>query len=471
MTKYAKTRVLSIFEAGSYNAFFIGTQGFIFTTLALYFNASPLFISIMTSFPIIAQMFQIFSSRINQIIGSKKKSLVINAFISRTLFVLLPVFIFFEVRSEYIILIIILLFSFFGTFVGNTWTVLIKSVVPFEQRGKYFGLRNIFSSITGIIMLYLYSLFLEFPNFKTGLLLVTSFMAFFSILSAVLLMKHEFPEESEKISSFNLNIFVPFKDRNFRNFLVFMFVWSFAIEFARPYFSYYEVAILNINYQFLGNMGILTSVISIFLYLLYGAVADRFGSKNVLSLGILLSTFSPMMYFLMNASNYRSILFLNAIFSAFAWSAINLAIFNLLLEISKEPSENYIAANSFIAGSAAIVGSLSGGFLANNLKNVEIHFMGDPYHGIQLIFIIGFIIRIISVILLTEVEAMEKPIRYKGIFSPEAALFKRREINLPFDLFKRNRKKIKKSELPSPVDVEREDENQEILNDAKEDKE
>ncbi|HBT50660.1 MAG TPA: MFS transporter [Petrotoga sp.] len=471
MTKYAKTRVLSIFEAGSYNAFFIGTQGFIFTTLALYFNASPLFISIMTSFPIIAQMFQIFSSRINQIIGSKKKSLVINAFISRTLFVLLPVFIFFEVRSEYIILIIILLFSFFGTFVGNTWTVLIKSVVPFEQRGKYFGLRNIFSSITGIIMLYLYSLFLEFPNFKTGLLLVTSFMAFFSILSAVLLMKHEFPEESEKISSFNLNIFVPFKDRNFRNFLVFMFVWSFAIEFARPYFSYYEVAILNINYQFLGNMGILTSVISIFLYLLYGAVADRFGSKNVLSLGILLSTFSPMMYFLMNASNYRSILFLNAIFSAFAWSAINLAIFNLLLEISKEPSENYIAANSFIAGSAAIVGSLSGGFLANNLKNVEIHFMGDPYHGIQLIFIIGFIIRIISVILLTEVEAMEKPIRYKGIFSPEAALFKRREINLPFDLFKRNRKKIKKSELPSQVDVEREDENQEILNDAKEDKE
>jgi len=471
MAKYAKTRFLSILEAGSYNAFFIGTQGFIFTTLAIYFNASPLFISVMTSFPIIAQMFQIFSSRINQIIGSRKKSLVINAFISRTLFVLLPIFIFFDVRSEYIILIIILLFSFFGTFVGNTWTVLIKGVVPFEQRGKYFGIRNIFSSITGIIMLYLYSIFLEFPNFKTGLLLVTGFMAFFSVLSAFLLMKHEFPEESEKISTFNLNIFVPFKDRNFKNFLLFMFVWSFAIEFARPYFSYYEVAILNINYQFLGNMGIITSVISIFLYLFFGVVADRFGSKNVLSLGILLSTFSPLMYFLMNATNYRSIELLNAIFSAFAWSAINLAIFNLLLEISKEPSENYIAANSFIAGIAAIFGSLSGGLLANHLKNIEIHFMGDPYHGIQLIFIIGFILRIISVILLTEVEAMEKPIRYKGIFSPEAALFKRREINFPFDLFRRNRRKIKKSELPPSVDVENEEKNQVVTNDNKEDKE
>ncbi|ABX32161.1 major facilitator superfamily MFS_1 [Petrotoga mobilis SJ95] len=462
MTKYAKTRFLSILEAGSYNAFFIGTQGFIFTSIALYFNASPLFISIMTSFPIIAQMFQIFSSRINQFIGSKKKSLVINAFISRTLFVLLPIFIFFDVRSEYIMLIIILLFSFFGTFVGNTWTVLIRSVVPFEQRGKYFGLRNIFASITGIIMLYLYSIFLEFPNFKTGLLLVTSFMAIFSVLSAFLLVKHEFPEESEKNHTVNLNIFTPFKDRNFKNFLLFMFVWSFAIEFVRPYFAYYEVAILNINYQFLGNMGIITSVISVFLYLFYGIVADRFGSKNVLSLGILLSTFSPMMYFLMNESNYRSILLLNAIFAAFAWSAINLAIFNLLLEISKEPSENYIAANSFVAGIAAIFGSLSGGFLANHLENIEINFMGDPYHGIQLIFIIGFILRIVSVILLTEVEAMEKPIRYKGIFSPEAALFKRREINFPFDFFRRNGKKVKKNELPLSADLEKEEKSQVI---------
>ncbi len=60
-------------EASSYNAFYIATQGFIFTTLALYFNASPLYISIMTSFPIIAQMFQIFTPKVNNMIGSRKK--------------------------------------------------------------------------------------------------------------------------------------------------------------------------------------------------------------------------------------------------------------------------------------------------------------------------------------------------------------------------------------------------------------
>lgn len=456
MANSSKTMSLSVLEGGTYNAFFIATQGFIFTTIAIYFNASPLFISIMTSFPIIAQMFQIFSSRINTIIGSKKRSLIINAFISRSLFILLPIFIFFDVKSPYIILSIILLFSLFGTFVGNTWTVLIKKVVPFEKRGKYFAIRNIFSSFTGIIMLYLYSMFLEFPNFKVGLLWVTSLMAVFSILSAFLLLKHDFPEGDVRESSNNINIFQPFKERNFRDFLIFIFVWSFAIEFSRPYFSYYEVAILNINYQFLGNMAILTSVISMILYLFYGVLADKFGSKNVLSLGIFISTFSPLMYFLMNSTNYRSILFLNSIFAAFAWSAINLAIFNLLLEISKEPSDNYIAANSLVSGIAAIIASISGGFLANHLRDIEITFLGDSYHGIQLIFIIGFTLRIVAVTILSEVKAIEKPIRYKGIFSSEAALFRRREINIPIALFRRNKKKETKKELPKkelPSDI------------------
>ena len=178
MTKYNKTMIISIAEAASYNAFYIATQGFIFTTLALYFNASPLYISIMTSFPIIAQMFQIFTPKVNNLIGSRKNGMIVNAFISRCLFAILPILILLDVRSNNALLLIILLFSFFGTFVGNTWTALMREVVPFDLRGKYFGIRNIFSSIAGMVMLFLYTKLLGFPNLKNGLLLVTIFMAF-----------------------------------------------------------------------------------------------------------------------------------------------------------------------------------------------------------------------------------------------------------------------------------------------------
>jgi MFS family permease len=440
MAKYNKTMILSIMEASSYNAFYIATQGFIFTTLALYFNASPLYISIMTSFPIIAQMFQIFTPKVNNMIGSRKKGMVVNAFVSRSLFLVLPILIFLDVRSNNSLLLIILLFSFFGTFVGNTWTALMKEVVPFDLRGKYFGIRNIFSSIAGMVMLFLYTKLLELPNLKTGLLFVTILMSFFAILSAFLLSKHEFPQNNGEEKFLKINLAQPFKDKNFRNYLIFIFFWNFVIEFSKPYFSYFEVAILNVDYNYLAAMSILNSVVAILLYLVYGALADAFGSKNVLTLGIFLSTFSPLMYFLMTPSNYRSILFLNAIFSAFAWSAINLSIFNLLLELTKDPSENYIAANSLMGGMAAISASLIGGSVANVLKDTQINFLGDTYHGIQIIFIIGFVLRIISVTILSEVEAIQKPMRYKGVFSTEGTLSRSRETDMPFVEFFQKRK-------------------------------
>jgi Na+/melibiose symporter-like transporter len=344
------------------------------------------------------------------------------------------------VKSNNALLLIILLFSFFGTFVGNTWTALMKEVVPFDQRGKYFGIRNIFSSIAGMVMLFLYTKLLELPNLKNGLLFVTIFMSLFAILSAFLLSKHEFPQNNGEEKAIKINLSQPFKDKNFRNYLIFIFFWNFAIEFSKPYFSYFEVAILNVEYNYLAAMSILNSTVAIFLYLVYGALADAFGSKNVLTLGIFLSTFSPLMYFLMTPNNYRSILFLNAIFSAFAWSAINLSIFNLLLELTKEPSENYIAANSLMGGLAAILASFIGGSVANVLKDSQINFLGDTYHGIQIIFIIGFVLRIISVTILSEVEAIQKPMRYKGVFSTEGTLSRSRETDMPFVEFFQKRK-------------------------------
>ena len=212
---------------------------------------------------------------------------------------------------------------------------------------------------------------------------------------------------------------------------------------------------LNVDYNYLAMMSILNSVISIFLYLFYGVLADAFGSKNVLTLGIFLSTFSPLMYFLMGPNNYRSILFLNAILSAFAWSAINLSIFNLLLELTKEPSENYIAANSLMGGIAAISASLIGGSIANVLKDTQINFLGDTYHGIQIIFIIGFVLRIISVTILSEVEAIQKPMRYKGVFSAEAGLSRRRETDMPsVEFFQKSKPPLKSTQVDKISETE-----------------
>ncbi|PWJ96646.1 MFS transporter [Oceanotoga sp. DSM 15011] len=444
MTKLTSTMKYSIAEGSVYNSFFIATQGFIITSIALFFGSNPLEISLISSFPVIAQLFQIFTKKILKKFRSRKKSLMFFAFLSRTVFLILPVLIFLDFKNKYILVAVFSIFSFFGTFVGNIWTSSMRDIIKFEDRGKYFGFRNIFSSISGIVMLFVYSQLLNLKDTGKSMLFITLIMSFFSIFSVYLLYKHNIPESD--IKALDVKLGKTFKDSQFKRFLKFIMVWTFAVEFTRPYFSYYEITILNVNYEFLGHMSMLTSILSIFLYMLYGNMIDEFGNKNILSLGMTISTISTLLFFLMRVYNYKSIILMDSIFSAFAWSAINLAILNLLLEIAKDPVENYVAAYSIASGFAAICASLAGGFLGNFLKGKVFYIFDESYYGIQLIFIIGFILRIYSILLLSNVKAFEKPLKYKGIVISNSISFRRRDVNLGIytkilSIFKTNKEK------------------------------
>ncbi|AEX85310.1 MFS transporter [Marinitoga sp. 1135] len=443
MKKLSTTLKLSVLEAMAFNAFFVATQTFIIISIALYFNASPFQISIISSFPVFAQMFQVFTPLIYKLFGTRKKSLIIVSIIGRGSLVLLPIIVLLNIRNSHIFVMIMILYAFFGTFISNIWTAAMRELVPFEDRGKYFGMRNVFASAIGILATYLYSQFLDFPNEKMGILLVTSIMALFAVITIILLAFHKIPEICET-SQNELKIKKAFQDKKFQTFLVFVGIWTFAIELTRPYFSYFQVAILHINTTFLGKMSVITGIISLVLYPFYGKLSDRYGNKSILMIGISLATIAPLLYFVMTDYNYRSLLLLDSVFSAFAWAAINLTFFNLLLETISEPAENYVAAYALTSGVTAIIASNIGGFFGNILKDKTFYILGDKYHGIQLLIFAGFLLRIYALLHLTNVEAYEKPIRYKSWLLSNPSLFKRREISLPIYLKIFRGKKLKK---------------------------
>ncbi|SHE74329.1 Major Facilitator Superfamily protein [Marinitoga hydrogenitolerans DSM 16785] len=432
MIKLTRTLKLSIVEAMFFNAFFVATQTFIIISIALYFNANPFQISIVSSFPVFSQMFQVFTPIWYKIFKGRKKSLMVVSIIGRGSLILLPLAVFFDLKNAWVFVSIMIIYSLFGTFISNIWTTAMRDLVPFEKRGKYFGLRNVFASAVGIFVTYLYAQFLDFSNKKAGILLVTSLVAIFSIITIILFVFHQIPESKDQ--TIKIDFRKPFRDKKFQTFLFFVAIWTFAIELTRPYFSYFQLAILNVNTRFLGNIGVFSGLITLVLYPFYGKLSDKYGNKNILMVGITLATIAPLLYFVMTDYNFRSLLLLDGIFGAFAWSAINLTFFNLLLETVSEPAENYIGAYAFISGAMAIISSTIGGFFGNLLKDKIFYILGDKYHGIQFLILVGFLLRIYALLHLTSVEAYEKPIRYKSWLLSNPSLFKRREIHLPIYL-------------------------------------
>ncbi|WP_290852327.1 hypothetical protein [Fervidobacterium sp.] len=87
---YTRTMRLSVIEGALYTLAFNATQGFVYSTLALYFNFDPVLVSVLAVLPASSQLVQFFSPVIYKIIPSRKKAIFWIAFIARASFVIIP---------------------------------------------------------------------------------------------------------------------------------------------------------------------------------------------------------------------------------------------------------------------------------------------------------------------------------------------------------------------------------------------
>ncbi len=274
-----------------------------------------------------------------------------------------------------------------------------KDIVPEDRRNKYFGMRNTIATFAGLVAWVSYSMILQYLERATALLIIYLICSSVFIYTAYLLYLHDIPET--KVVEYGLTMPLrTLKNRKFRNFVVFVFIWNFAIQFAGPFFSYFEVSQLKVPYSFLGILNVINSVLAMFFYMFYGKVAECVGEKNMIRYGITLALVIPFLYSIMTPSNYRYLLIINAVIAAMAWSAINLAYFTLLLKIVEEPSEIYISMHAFVAGISSLIASYLGGVTLNGIKDWR--FFGLT--GYNVMFMIAFALRIGALILFIKLD-------------------------------------------------------------------
>ena len=421
------TRKYAILEVMFFNGFSVGMQSFVLLSLALYFNMSSFLISVVSSLPTAGYLLQIFTKRLNTILGSRKRTLVIAVTISRLAICMLPFAVLFDMRNQFVYFMIMFIYGLSSPFVNNVWTATMVEIINKNERGKYFGKRNLFSSLSTVVYTLFYGYILSLPDKKNSILLLTTVMSMSAIGSAIFMYLHYVPDLGEEIK--NVSIKTAFKNKNFVLYLKFASVWLFTWEFLKPLTEYYRIKILGVNTMFLSQMGVLTAILSSVLYIIYGKLSDKYGNKTMLRMGIFFTTYYVLTYFSMTKDNKMSMLFAAAVIDAVGFTAITLSLLNLMMEVSEEPADAYVGAYAIVCGIAAILAGIFGGLVGKFINNGVIYIFGEEFYTIRFAFAIGFVLRLFSLLELTRVDSFEKTFIYKGSL-PIKNFFSKRILNV-----------------------------------------
>ncbi|MFW5713270.1 MAG: MFS transporter, partial [Brevefilum sp.] len=153
-------------------------------------------------------------------------------------------------------------------------------------------------------------------------------------------------------------------------FCVFTAVWNFSINIAGPFFNVFMVDTLNFTAAMIGVTTVANTVANLVIQRRVGALADRFGNRNVAIFFLMAIPFLPLLWGLWVRAYWQAILI--QVFGGIFWGAYNLASFNnLLQQIPEKQRARFSAFYQII-----VTLSLAGGAALGSFLIPQINFQG-----------------------------------------------------------------------------------------------
>ena len=172
-----------------------------------------------------------------------------------------------------------------GAVGGVTFLSWMGDLVPDQIRGRYFSRRNTVSTITTCLGGLLAGYYLDLHNNFTGFAIVFFVSALFGIADILCFIWVDEPPmaPSEHVPFLSLATY-PFREVNFRRYMIFWAAWSFAINISGPFFNVYMLERLQMGYlQISLYTQLLGSLATVLFVRVWGRLADAHGSKPVMA--------------------------------------------------------------------------------------------------------------------------------------------------------------------------------------------
>jgi MFS family permease len=414
----------------------ITTGGFL-AAFALVLGASNLQIGILTALPFFMQPIQIPAMLLVERLRRRKAIAVPAYFIAQSSWIpiaLIPVFI--GVPSGTAVSVLLVLIGIRGianAFFNNTWISWLRDLVPQEVLGRFFSSRQaaatLATAVVGLGAAFYIDLWRsQVPaedlvfGYVFAYLIGTVILGWTAVSFMALIPEPRMQALVGQQPSFRQSLSAPFRDRNFRGLINFLFLWNVAANMAIPFFAVYMLTELGLPLSVVIGLGVLSQVARILFVRVWGPIADKFGSKVVLSLSasLFLLVFLGWTFTAPPDTHFLTppLLVVLHIFAGVATAGINLTDMTLRIKLSpREQTTPYLTGASLAINLGSGISPLIGGFLADFFSVRQLTFtLGwvDPARnvafapinlsGFDFLFTVAFVLGLLSLNLLAAIR-------------------------------------------------------------------
>ena len=414
----------------------MASGGFL-AAFALILGASNFHIGIMTAIPFIVQPLQILAVILVERMRMRKIVAVTSYFIAYATWIpiaFIPFVI--DVPNAGAVTVLLFFIAVRGAataFVTTSWNGWLRDIVPSDVMGDFFARRLRLATIAAAISAMLAALFIdwwkgfageadEIFGYSYAILFGSIILGFGAVQFMARMPEPLMPRMDDARRSIVGTLGAPFRDRNFRGLISFMFMWNFVAQMAVPFFAVYMLVRLEMPLSLVVGLGVLSQAANVLFLRVWGTYVDRFGSKVVLSL-------CSSLYFLVilawtfttlpdrHALTVPLLVFLHILIGV-ASAGINIASTTIRMKMSP-PAEStaYLTGVSLASSVAAGISPLIGGAFVDyfSVRHLQIAVewvspstvVGFPalfLTGYDFLFAIAFILGLFTLSLLGKIR-------------------------------------------------------------------
>jgi MFS family permease len=363
-----------LFDGVCTQAMVVLTGGAFLVAFALLLGASNKVIGLVAAAGPIAQVLQIPSIFLVERVGLRKLLVVLGAALGRLFWILVALVPWLVAPEHRLVVFLAAIFAYsgLGAIGGCAFTPWMRDFVPRRIMGAYFAKRLAAAVAVGAALSIVAGVAVDAYRAHhpdpmgayTGLFLLG---AAIGLVGSVFLSRipepRMAPPERRRIGAV---LAEPLRDVNFRNLLVFLGTWNFAVNLAAPFFAVYMLRRLGLSMTWIMALFLVGQLTNVLFLRVWGSLADRFTNKAVLAATGPLFIVSIALWPLTNLPSVYMltlpILFLIHILAGMSTAGVALSTWNIALKAAPSGSAtSYLATNALVSGLAATAAPMIAG--------------------------------------------------------------------------------------------------------------
>ncbi|QYZ79215.1 MFS transporter [Methanofollis formosanus] len=268
------------------------TGGVFLVAFALELGASNTVIGLLAAIPPLAELLQVPAVYIIRKVRNRRLITVTASTAARLVWLLIAAipFLFGTGSGVWVLVGAMLLYSTISSISHCSWNSWMHDLIPQQKIGAFFSRRMGISTALAVPLSIVAALFVDAWKVEPGGEVTAYALLFFGgciagLIGVIFLARTPEPELGEdQKPDFSEVLKEPFADRNFKNLLIFLGSWNFAINLAAPFFTVYMLQRIGLDISWVIALAVMSQIVSIIFFRVWGEVADVFSHKSVLQI-------------------------------------------------------------------------------------------------------------------------------------------------------------------------------------------